>query len=181
MTRQLLVCVGWRFGHDTDVYVAGDTEELGRWKVCYALQMEWAGPPNRWCVEFEVSRATQKRGMFSYKYFVSSPRDKRLMDVHYWESVGPNRTMKLPPATPPAVLVRSDQWGNTQRPRTTSVVDIVGSGSGCSGCGSYDKSSASDDAPEDIVLFYPVATAPRRALENLLWKFNGPSVQATET
>ena len=140
----------------TDVYVAGDTDELGRWKVCFAMQMQWAGPPNRWRVEFEVSRSTQRRGAFAYKYFVSCPRDKALMDVHYWESPGPNRMLWLPPATPPAVLVRSDRWGDTQQPQQTpSTSKIVPTG----GC---------DDATtEDILLFYPVATAPYRVLAGL--------------
>ena len=171
---QLTFLVGYFFCWGVDVYVAGDTEELGRWKVGLALQMEWAGPPNRWRVEFEVSRATQKRGVFAYKYFVSSPRDRRFIGVHYWESLGPNRVMKLPPATPPAVLVRSDKWGNTQRSRTTSVVEVIGGGSSCS----HDRS---DDVPEDIVLFYPIATAPRRALQNLLCRFSGASAQAAAT
>lgn len=134
-----------------DVYVSGDSPELGKWKTCYALQMQWAGPPNRWHVDFEVSPFTEQRGAFSYKYFVSTPRDVVLMDVHYWESLGPNRYVLLPQVSSPAVLVRTDTWGDTQRSQTTSFIEGP-------------MSTFNTDDSNDIILYRPVAKSPKKVL-----------------
>ena len=138
-------------GHNADVYVSGDSPELGKWKTCYALQMQWAGPPNRWHVDFEVSPYTAQRGAFAYKYFVSTPRDVVLMDVHYWESLGPNRFVLLPEVSSPAVLLRTDTWGDTQQSQTTSFIEGP-------------ASAFSAEESNDIILFLPVAKSPKKVL-----------------
>lgn len=108
----LRVQLNTRFGQN--VYISGNTEELGMWDIHRAVPMHWEGDGHSFwgrSVIFDFPLFSSK-SIIEYKYFVAYDDELRRGEVH-WEKAGQNRTLdaSLIKVTSAASVV-VDTWGD---------------------------------------------------------------------
>lgn len=121
--KQIVLRVQLNTAFGQNVYICGNTKELGMWDIHKAVPMQWEGDGHcfwRRSVIFEFPLCPA-RSVIEYKYFVAYEDEFRRGEV-CWEKPGPNRTLDAScTGVCSAVSVVVDVWGDIFCDRDSSV------------------------------------------------------------
>ncbi|WP_329903284.1 4-alpha-glucanotransferase [Porphyromonas pogonae] len=105
--------------HNERVYITGESEALGNWKIQEAIPLSYIDR-GEWCAEIELSPIEKYEELF-FKFFIAG--EKYEMDDIRWET-GSNRCLKLPAISNyDALYIQGYQFSDgTYLPRFSGVV-----------------------------------------------------------